>query len=487
MLDTTLHAHYRIVKSLGFGKSGLTYLATDLDQINSPLYTVKRIETANSINGVSQSTQQSFEIQGTIADRVGQHPQIPSLVARFIENEDRYLVREYIEGEAISQELSLGSKWSQIQAVDFLVELIGILAFVHSFKYIHQDITPHNIIRANSDSRFNLIGFSSTKDLSNNLQNSSINHTLNPNYSSYVPYEQEQNLPQFNSDIYAIGVIAIQALTGKNQIDRDPLTYELNWKDDVNIDHQLVKIIDRMVRPDYRNRYQSALEVLADLQSFAFAQIPTDKQHQFKPYLIFAIAISTLLLGFGGAKLFSTPPNKPELTPLAPKIVRTLASTTNQATTWQRYMDKTAKIRVNYLSKWQRNDLHNIVTGENVMFTSPKQNLSDRYQENISIRVENLTNPQTTLSEYTRLMIAEITKYYQSAKIIESSSIILANRPANLILYTGKDENSLLIKNLEVWMIDRGKAYTITYKAEPQHYYQFLGTAMTTIESFELN
>lgn len=121
------------------------------------------------------------------------------------------------------------------------------------------------------------------------------------------------------------------------------------------------------------------------------------------------------------------------------------------------------------------------------MFTSPKQNSSSKYQENISIRVENLTNPQTTLSNYTHSTLAEIKRYARGAKIIESSSIILANRPANLVVYTGKDENSLLIKSLEIWTIDRSKAYILTYKAEPQQYYQFLETAMITINFFKIN
>lgn len=483
MLDTILHSHYKIIKSLGIGKSGLTYLATDLDRINSPLYVVRKIQVAHSIH----VTHQLFEIQGLIADRVGQHPQIPSLVARFTDNGDRYLVREYIEGEILSQELVSGAKWSQSQGFDFLVELMGILAFVHSFKYIHQDITPHNIIRANVDGRFNLIGFSSTQDLGNSWQDSPINYNSNPNYSSYIPYEQEQNSPQFNSDIYAVGAIAIQALTGKNQIDRDPHTYELDWKNDLNIDLRLVKIIDQMVRPDYRNRYQSALEVLADLQSFALTQILTHKPLQLKPYFIFGSAICTVLLGFGAAKLFSISANKPQLIPTVPKVTRTFPATINQAIDWQHYLDKTTKIKIKYPPKWTKNDLRNIVTGEHVTFTSPKQNLSDKYQENISIRVENLTNPQTTLVDYTRLTIAEITKYSQGAKIIETSPVRLANRPANLVVYTGKDENSLPIKSLEVWMIDRGKAYILTSKAETKHYYQFLGTTMTTIDSFELN
>lgn len=143
-------------------------------------------------------------------------------------------------------------------------------------------------------------------------------------------------------------------------------------------------------------------------------------------------------------------------------------------------------MQIKYARNWQQDDALNIITGEHVIFTSPKQSSVDKYQENISIRVEKLTNPRIKLSNYTQAAIAEIKKYYLDAKIVESSSMILAGKPAKLVVYTGKDEQSLPIKNLEVWTIDRGKAYIITYKAAPDRYYQFLETAMTMINSFAL-
>ena len=80
------------------------------------------------------------------------------------------------------------------------------------------------------------------------------------------------------------------------------------------------------------------------------------------------------------------------------------------------------------------------------MFAIPMQSAGSKDRENVSIRVENLTNPQTSLTNYTQSTIAEISKYYRDAKIVESSPITLANRPGNLIVYTGKDENSLPVK-----------------------------------------
>ncbi len=485
MSNHILHLHYQIVKILGLGRSGITYLVQDIDTIESRLYVVKEIQSTNNSELSPALISAMFEAQGSISYRVGQHPQVPSIVAKFEEDGHRYLVREYIEGELLSQELVPGAIWSQTQVFDFLMDLIGVLCFVHSFNYIHQDINPHNIIRRDDDGRFNLIGFSAAKVLGNKDPHFLANYPLNNNNSSYIPYEQEHHSPQFNSDIYAVGAIAIQALTGKFPIERDADSYEFQWQDDLKFDPRLVKIIDRMVRPDYRNRYQSGFEVLADLQSFALTQIPVSKTNQFKPYLIFAGTICTLLLGTGIAKLLSANNDRPQL--LTPTVAATkvvVPTTIHNDPKWQIYTEKEMKIK--YAKSWQKDDVLNIITGEQVIFTSPKQNSVDKYQENISIRVEKLTNPRITLSNYTQAAIAEIKKYYLDAKIIESSSINLANKPAKLVVYTGKDEKSLPIKNLEVWTIDRGNAYIITYKAAPDRYYQHLETAMTMINSFEL-
>jgi eukaryotic-like serine/threonine-protein kinase len=485
MLGTILHSHYQIVKVLGIGKSGTTYLAKDLDLIDSPFYVVKKIQYINSIDGIPSLAEKLFEVQGSIAHRVGQHPQIPTLVAKFEVDGDRYLVREYIDGDLLSQELTPGVIWSQTQVCDFLTDLVGILAFLHGRNYIHQDINPHNIIRRRDDDSFHLIGFSCVKDLGSTWQLPD-NGTQTINDPSYVPYEQAQNVPKLNSDIYAVGAIAIQALTGRFPIEKDAYSYELKWRDEVKIDLKLVKIINKMVRPDYRNRYQSAAEILQDLQIFASTQIPSLKYHQYKPYLLLGATTCALLIGFSIIKLFSASPDRSQLS-ASTLMTNAPTATASNGISWQNYVDKIANIKVKYPATWQQTDIHNIITGEQVIFTSPAHRLGSKYRENISIRVENLTNPQTSLASYTQSTIAEISKYYQDVKIIESSSITLSKRPGNLIVYNGKDENSLLVKNLEIWTIDRGKAYILTYKAQPDRYYQALETAMTMINSFEVD
>lgn len=484
MLGSILHSHYKIVKILGIGKSGMTYLATDLDTIDSPFFVLKQIQHIHGSGIMPQLTEKLFEIQSAIAYQVGQHPQIPSLITIFEEDSERYLVREYIDGEFLSQELIPDVTWSQTQVFDFLFDLSEILCFVHSCKYIHQDINPHNIIRRH-DGRFCLIGFSSVKDLGSTWPNLVDEDGRHINDPSYTPYEQEQGISKLNSDIYAIGAIAIQALTGRFPLEKDAYTYELKWRDRVNIHEKMVDIIHKMIRPDYRNRYQSAVEVLQALKDFALTQIPAQRVTRFQPRLIFGTVICGSILGFSAIKLFSASANKPQLAPSP--IVSASPAPSQAEKGWQIYTDQTAKLQVKYAKSWQQQEIHNIVTGDNVILTAPASSSGHKYRANISIRVEKLTDASTTLAKYTQLAIAEIDRYYQDAKILESSTTKLANRPANLVVYTGKDENLMLVKNLEVWTIDRGKAYIVTYKAEPDRYYEYLGTVMATIESFALN
>ena len=362
MLGTILRSHYQIVKVLGIGKSGTTYLAKDLDLIDSPFYVVKKIEYIDSSPGVAALTEKLFEIQGSIAYQLGQHPQIPTLITKFEVDGNRYLVREYINGELLGTELTPGAIWSQTQAFDFLVDLMEILKFVHSFKYIHQDINPHNIIRHYDDGKFYLIGYSCIKDLGSTWQNSPENDARNLNDPSYVSYEQEQNIPKLTSDIYAVGAIAIQALTGRYPLEKDSYSYELKWRDEVKIDLKLVEIINRMVRPDYRNRYQSPEEVLQALQAFALTQIPAPN-HRFKPYLLVGAAAGALIVGFGALKLLPTSLAKPQLaasTVIASPHATKIASNSSN---WQSYVDKTAHIKVKYPATWQQQDIPNIGYG----------------------------------------------------------------------------------------------------------------------------
>jgi serine/threonine protein kinase len=146
---------------------------------------------------------------------------------------------------------------------------LEILEFVHNHEVIHRDIKPSNLIRRKQDGRIVLIDFGAVKTISHLKANSQEQNTLTipigtPGYS---PPEQMSGNPKFNSDIYALGVLCIQALTGADpyQIQIDSNTG--SWYQKIQVNPELVKILDKMVRYDFKHRYQSAQEVMQDLNS----------------------------------------------------------------------------------------------------------------------------------------------------------------------------------------------------------------------------
>jgi len=93
----------------------------------------------------------------------------------------------------------------------------------------------------------------------------------------YMPMEQARGRPRPNSDIYALGAIALQALTGlyPMQLEEDFETGELQWQQQAQVSDALALIITKMVRYHFKDRYESATEVLAEIRQLAPQYLPT--------------------------------------------------------------------------------------------------------------------------------------------------------------------------------------------------------------------
>lgn len=154
-----------------------------------------------------------------------------------------------------------------------LQEILEILEFVHQQRVIHRDINPRNLIRRKQDDKLVLIDFGAVKQISTQVFNSQgqPSQTVAIGTAGYMPSEQLNGNPGFYSDIYAVGIIAIQALTGlepsRNQLPRDPQTGEIAWRNRVLVSAGLARIVDRMVRYHFRERYQFVGEVLKELKN----------------------------------------------------------------------------------------------------------------------------------------------------------------------------------------------------------------------------
>ena len=147
--------------------------------------------------------------------------------------------------------------------------------FVHNYGVIHRDIKPSNLIRR-EDGRIFLIDFGAVKL----LQPQQENKTIAIATPGYAPMEQIAGQPKINCDIYALGMVAIQALTdvepteflrnrdtGKLILPDSTNTNSRDWRELAPLSNELAAILDKMVIVNFTKRYQSATEVLKSLES----------------------------------------------------------------------------------------------------------------------------------------------------------------------------------------------------------------------------
>ncbi len=185
-----------------------------------------------------------------------------------------------------------GQPFSEEKVIEILNEVLEILVFVHGNGVIHRDLKPSNLIRRDSDDRLVLIDFGAVKEL-NGRQGQSP-RTVRIGTIEYMPIEQFEYNPQLNSDIYALGMIGIQGLTGLPPEELSKLKdFNQGHKRDIFWRHLaicsvgLADILDKMVCYDYRDRYQSAAEVLAELKKLKDSpQLAIDKKMTYRQELV---------------------------------------------------------------------------------------------------------------------------------------------------------------------------------------------------------
>lgn len=474
MLETTLRGRYKIVRNLGKGGFGETYLAEDRDLPGNPHCVVKRLKPQLTAPLALQVARRLFDTEAQVLYRLGNHDQIPRLLAHFEENQEFYLVQEFIDGNDLSKELTAGRQWSEEQVIAFLQDLLQILEFVHQQNVIHRDIKPANLIKRASDGKIVLIDFGAVKELSTLVANTEGQTiaTVAIGTPGYMPSEQNSGNPKFSSDIYAVGTICIQAFTGISALllPKDADTSEIIWHDLVQVSPQLADILDKMVCYDFRQRYQSASEVLQALTSLT----KTTKKRSPNNKIVVALVLVTLVSSIAVLahpeirQIFGLPPD----------------NSSSNNTDFLIYENSVDGIEMKYPKNWILQDIKDTFTGEVANFLSPPKSGSNTFQAELNVEIQTLKQP-ISLAEYTNSKVNEITQFLTNAKIHESHSNTLANYPGHAVVYTGKQEQ-YSVKRMAVWTLKNNKAYIITYTAEESQYDEFLNTAQAMINSLKI-
>lgn len=281
-----LRDRYQIIAKLGQGGFATTYTASD-DLENSVCVVKEILPPQSSDRRVLDEAKRQFEKEAKALKSLDKCPRVPKLIDRFEQNEKFYLIQEYIEGEPLSKEIGGGKKLDEKQVIDLLHDILEVLECAHSHGIIHRDIKPSNLIRR-KDGKIAVIDFGAVKAIGSlTSEGDQITQTRAIGTEGYMPPEQCKNQPRLNSDIYAAGIVGIQAIAGLDieEIFTDRRTCEIVWEYSTHdrplplISDNLKQILNKMVRYHFNDRYQSAAEVLQDLRSLTVLPLPPPKRN----------------------------------------------------------------------------------------------------------------------------------------------------------------------------------------------------------------
>jgi eukaryotic-like serine/threonine-protein kinase len=250
-----INNQYQIISTLQEQDLETIYLAYNLHLPDRPKCVVKQVKNTFS------NSRNELEKQARVLKKLGiKSDRIPQLYAYFQTENYFYLISEYISGQHLSQIINQ-TLWSESEAKNFLQDVLLILELVHDHQIINRCITPENLICRESDRRITLVNFDIVKRLE-----------FSANFSSAITvnYYAAPELiiaPQPSSDLYSLGKITIQLLSGllPTQLTIDTQTLDVILPETISVSSNLATILQKMTRYDFRQRYQSAKEILEKL------------------------------------------------------------------------------------------------------------------------------------------------------------------------------------------------------------------------------
>ena len=304
-LVSLLYNRFKIIKPIGRGGFGKTYLAEDVDNLNS-LCVVKQLAYQGQGSWATKKAIELFELEAKQLSLLSENPQIPTLLAYFQDSGYLYLAQQFIEGEDLLKQLARQGQFSEVQIQQLLLELLPVLQFIHDRDVIHRDIKPENIMRQAKDGRIFLIDFGVSKLISQTIVKTG---SILGSYG-YSPLEQlQQGNVVYASDLYALGATCFHLLSGVHPQQlwaERGYSWVNDWRQYISkpFTSPLSSVLDKLLCKDVQNRYQSAKEVLKDLQApttvinspspLPSASIGNQKQSKKKPAILIGTGVAVV-------------------------------------------------------------------------------------------------------------------------------------------------------------------------------------------------
>ena len=316
-----LRNRFRVIRVLsdegGFGR---TYLAEDIDKLDENCV-IKQLAPKFQGTWAISKAMELFQKEAQRLKQLGEHSQIPTLLAYFEQDNYMFLVQQFINGHNLLKELQWKVSYNSADIKEILLSLLPVLKFIHDRGVIHRDIKPQNIIRRESDGRVCLIDFGSSKQLTARVQ---MKMGTSIGSHGYSPLEQIRDGAAYPaSDLFSLGATCFHLLTGTSPFQlwmEHGYSWVKNWRKYLRtaVDKDVAQVLDGLLEKDIKYRYQSADEVIkdltADLESSPAlvmeeivatppeplpTQAPVPRRKSVKLINVFTVIFAIALLGLG--------------------------------------------------------------------------------------------------------------------------------------------------------------------------------------------
>lgn len=272
---------YEIVRILGRGGFGITYLAKNAILPGQPWCVIKQLSPKVTNTSIWEKAYERFEKEAQALAKLGSHPQIPMLLDYFEVNGTFYLVQEYIHGYNLAFDVKRNGPKNEAEVKQFLKEILPVLDYLHEHQIVHRDIKPQNLLRCKYDQRFVLIDFGAVKEeLADVCENSRDDDATGTFVGTigFAPPEQFSLHSVYASDIYALGMTCLYLLTGKGPLEfaYDHDNDEVCWQQEVNISSNFGKILGKMLKISLKERFQTIDELKRALELEEYAPALTE-------------------------------------------------------------------------------------------------------------------------------------------------------------------------------------------------------------------